>query len=74
MNEHCAEYGFIVRYPESKKEVYGMSCYPGHYRYVGTEAAQYIMDNDLCLEEFLALYGKTFKGVNYVNEYIVSPQ
>jgi D-alanyl-D-alanine carboxypeptidase len=71
MNEHCAEYGFIVRYPESKKEVYGMACYPGHYRYVGREAAKYIMDNDLCLEEFLALYGKTIRGVNYVNEYVV---
>ena len=72
MNEHCAEYGFIVRYPAGKAEVYGMACYPGHYRYVGREAAQYIMDNNLCFEEFLALYGKTFRGVNYVNEYVVS--
>lgn len=71
MDQHCAEFGFIVRYPEDKAEVYGMSCYPGHYRYVGEEAARYIMDNDLCLEEFLALYGKTFRGVNYVNEYVI---
>ena len=74
MNAHCADYGFIVRYPEDKAEVYGMSCYPGHYRYVGKEAARYIMDNDLCLEEFLALYGWTVNGVNYVNTYIVSEQ
>ena len=74
MNQHCAEYGFIVRYPEDKAEVYGMACYPGHYRYVGKEAAKYIMENDLCLEEFLALYGKTINGVNYVNTYIVSEQ
>ena len=74
MDKHCAEYGFIVRYPENKKEVYGMACYPGHYRYVGKEAAQYIMDNDLCLEEFLALFGKTIRGVNYVNEYVVKAQ
>ena len=65
MNEHCAEYGFIVRYPEGKEDIYGMACYPGHYRYVGKEAAQYIMDNDLCFEEFLALYGKRIAGVNY---------
>ncbi len=71
MDAHCAEYGFIVRYPESRREVYGMSCYPGHYRYVGKEAARYIMDNGLCLEEFLALYGVTIRGVNYVNEYSV---
>ena len=56
MAEHCAEYGFIVRYPEGKEEFYKMACYPGHFRYVGVEAATYIMENDLCLEEFLALY------------------
>ena len=72
MNEHCAEYGFIVRYPESRKEVYGMSCYPGHYRYVGREAAQYIMDNDICFEEFLALYGVYIEGINYIDEYEIA--
>ena len=56
MAEHCAEYGFIVRYPEGKEDFYEMACYPGHFRYVGVEAAKYIMENDLCLEEFLALY------------------
>ena len=71
MDEHCAEYGFIVRYPEDKAEVYGRACYAGHYRYVGKEAARYIMDNHLCFEEFLALYGKTINGINYVNEYRV---
>ena len=58
MAEHCAEYGFIVRYPEGKEEYYGMACQPGHFRYVGVEAAKYIMENDLCLEEFMALYGR----------------
>ena len=28
----------------------------GHFRYVGVEAAKYIMENDLCLEEFIELY------------------
>lgn len=54
--EHCAEYGFIYRYPEDKQFYYVASCIEGHFRYVGKEAAQYIMDNDLCLEEFLLLY------------------
>lgn len=57
MKEHCAEYGFIVRYPEGKEQYYGVACNPTHLRYVGREAAQYIMDNNLCLEEFLMLYG-----------------
>lgn len=56
MAEHCAEYGFIVRYPEGHEEHYGMACYPGHFRYVGVEAAEYIMGNDICFEEFLELY------------------
>ncbi len=55
--EHCAEYGFILRYPEGKEDYYGTPCrHAAHFRYVGEEAAAYIMDNDLCLEEFLLLY------------------
>ena len=55
--EHCADYGFILRYPEGKEEYYGVACrHPAHFRYVGEEAAHYIMDNDLCLEEFLLMY------------------
>ncbi len=56
MAENCTQYGFIVRYPEGKEEFYERGCYAGHFRYVGKEAAEYIMENDLCLEEFLALY------------------
>lgn len=56
MAEHCTEYGFIVRYPEGHEEHYGRACYDGHFRYVGVEAAEYITENDICLEEFLALY------------------
>ena len=56
MEEHCAEYGFIVRYPEGKEQYYTLACHPGHFRYVGKEAAAYIMENGLCLEEFIDLY------------------
>ena len=56
MVEHCAEYGFIVRYPNGKSDVTGIIYEPWHFRYVGVEAATYIMENDLTLEEFLALY------------------
>ncbi|MBR0161617.1 MAG: M15 family metallopeptidase [Oscillospiraceae bacterium] len=55
--EHCAEYGFILRYPEGKEAFYGTPCrHAAHFRYVGKEAAAYIMENSLCLEEFLLLY------------------
>ena len=54
--EHCHEYGFILRFPEGKEQYYGTPCEPGHFRYVGVEAATYIMENDLCLEEFILMY------------------
>lgn len=52
---HCAEYGFIQRYPTGKENITGYR-EPYHFRYVGVDAATYIMDHDLCFEEFLALY------------------
>ena len=54
---HCAEYGFILRYPDGKQDVTGIMYEPWHFRDVGKEAAPFIMENDLTLEEFLALYG-----------------
>ena len=52
MAEHCQEFGFIVRYPEDKEEVTEIHYEPWHMRYVGIPAATYIMENNLCLEEF----------------------
>ena len=56
LEQHCAEYGFVIRYPEGKTDITSIEYEPWHLRYVGQEAARYMMDNDLCLEEFLALY------------------
>ena len=56
--EHCADYGFILRFPDGKEDITGVIYEPWHYRYVGTEAAKYIMENDLCLEEYLELKSK----------------
>ena len=57
LNEHCAEYGFVQRFPAGKEDVTGVMYEPWHFRYVGVEAAQYMTENHLTLEEFLALYG-----------------
>ncbi|MCR5785098.1 MAG: M15 family metallopeptidase [Eubacterium sp.] len=51
--EHCAEYGFILRYPSGRENITGISFEPWHYRYVGVEAATYITENDITLEEYL---------------------
>ena len=56
MNEHCAEYGFILRYPQDKEDITKVIYEPWHFRYVGVEAAKYMKEHNLCLEEFLALY------------------
>lgn len=50
---HCTEYGFILRYPKDKADITGIVYEPWHYRYVGIEAAKYIHENGLCLEEYL---------------------
>lgn len=50
---HCAEYGFILRYPTDKSDLTGIGYEPWHYRYVGREAAEEIMGQGLCLEEYL---------------------
>ena len=50
--EHSCEYGFILRYPKGKEYITSIEYEPWHFRYVGTEAATVIMNNDLTLEEF----------------------
>lgn len=50
---HCADYGFILRYPADKTELTGIAYEPWHFRYVGREAAQAIMSAGLVLEEYL---------------------
>ncbi|WP_312645005.1 M15 family metallopeptidase [Hydrogenoanaerobacterium sp.] len=51
--ENCADYGFILRYPKDKQEITGITYEPWHYRYVGKENARKIMDQKICLEEYL---------------------
>lgn len=53
LKQHCAEYGFILRYPADKEEITGISYEPWHFRYVGVEAAREIMSSGVCLEEYL---------------------
>ncbi|MDR0928410.1 MAG: M15 family metallopeptidase [Oscillospiraceae bacterium] len=52
MAANCARFGFILRYPEGKKEITGINYEPWHLRYVGVEVAEYMTANSLTLEEF----------------------
>jgi len=53
LKEHCAEYGFILRYPNGKTDITGIIYEPWHFRYVGLEAAKEITEAGLTLEEYL---------------------
>lgn len=50
--EHAAEYGFVLRYPEEKAEITRISYESWHYRYVGTPHSMIMTERDLCLEEY----------------------
>ena len=59
VHENAHKYGFILRYPEGKEDITGISHESWHFRYVGVPHAQYMYRNNLTLEEYieqLALY------------------
>ena len=53
LHSHAWEYGFILRYPKDKEDITGIAYEAWHYRYVGKEAAAYLHQTDLTLEEYL---------------------
>lgn len=56
LKANCTDYGFILRFPQDKQDITGVMYEPFHFRYVGVEVAKYMTENNLCLEEFVALY------------------
>lgn len=57
LEENCYKYGFILRYPENKKEYTGFICEPWHFRYVGKDLAKILYNNGdwITLEEYYGL-------------------
>lgn len=53
LKDNCKNYGFILRYPRGKEYITSIEYEPWHFRYVGKEAATYIMENEITLEEFI---------------------
>lgn len=60
--DHAADYGFILRFPEGKKDITGFDYSPAHLRYVGVPHASYMAQNNLCLEEYLEELGNHLYG------------
>ena len=48
------KYGFVMRYPDAKSDITGVSGYESAYRYVGVAHATYMYNNNLCLEEYVS--------------------
>lgn len=57
LNEHCTEYGFILRYSTTTQDITGVIYEPWHYRYVGKENAKKIRASGLTLEEYVKKNG-----------------
>lgn len=54
VKQNAYKFGFIIRYPKGKEKITGYHFEPWHLRYIGDIAvAKYILDNNLCLEEYL---------------------
>ena len=53
--ENAADYGFILRYPKDKQHITKIIYEPWHWRYVGVEAAQFMVATGQCFEEYLGI-------------------
>lgn len=62
--EMCHQYGFIQRYPEGKSAITGVTNYGECLRYVGVAHATYMVQNGLCLEEYVQLLRKNHISLN----------
>ncbi|MBE6766718.1 MAG: D-alanyl-D-alanine carboxypeptidase family protein [Ruminococcaceae bacterium] len=60
LQEHAAEYGFVMRYPKHKQDITKIIYEPWHYRYVGKEHAAKMNELDMCLEEYVEYLGIEF--------------
>lgn len=58
LKEHCAEYGFIIRYTEDGEAKTGYMYEPWHIRYLGRDVAVKVHDSGLTLEEYLGIDSK----------------
>ena len=55
LEEHCTNYGFIIRYKKEKESITGFKYEPWHIRYLGVELAKKVEASGLCLEEYFGI-------------------
>jgi D-alanyl-D-alanine carboxypeptidase len=55
LENHCHEFGFILRYPQGKQSITGYQYESWHIRYVGTDLSYAIHNSGLTLEEYFGI-------------------
>lgn len=58
LREHCAEYGFIMRYRKDAEDITGFLYEPWHYRYIGVEHAKACTELSITYEEYYEMLVK----------------
>lgn len=53
--ENSYKYGFILRYPKDKEHITGYTFEPWHFRYLQTDIAKYLKDNNITYEEYIGM-------------------
>lgn len=59
MAANCHKFGFIIRYPEGKTDITGITYEPWHFRYIGRYHACKIYERGICLEEYWTSLGRS---------------
>ena len=54
LTENAWKFGFILRYPEDKTDITGITFEPWHWRFVGRDNAKAMRDASMCLEEYVS--------------------
>lgn len=68
-SKNCHKYGFILRYQANKYDITRINAEPWHFRQVGIPHADYIMKNNLCLEEYI----EKIKNYSHDNPLTITP-
>jgi D-alanyl-D-alanine carboxypeptidase len=55
LSENAWRYGFIIRYPQDKTDITGISYEPWHLRYVGKPHSELMHREGWCLEEYIQI-------------------
>ncbi len=66
ITKNCHKYGFIVRYPDDKADITEIDYESWHFRYVGVPNATAMVNEGLCMEEYIDfIKNYTAGGLHY---------